>query len=203
MYRSLSYKQKRILDFIIEKVDRDGYPPSVREICEAVELKSPSTVHSHLKKLESMGYLTKEGHKTRALKVDVLSNENASVRVPILGRVAAGEPVLAEESVSGYVHFPAPKAVGKDLFALRVSGESMINVGIFDGDIVVVEKTSYARNGEIVVVLVDNEATVKRFYRENGRFRLQPENSDMEPIIVKEAVVLGRVIATLRFYDIM
>lgn len=196
----LTEKQKQILNCITEKIERDGFPPSVRELCAATGLKSPSSVHSHLKKLEMLGYLSKETNKTRAIRVRQSSPDTQTVRVPILGVVTAGQPILAVENVEGYISVDNMRASKKELFALRVRGESMINAGILDGDIVVVERTPIARNGEIVVALLGDEATVKRFFRENGKFRLQPENPDMQPIYAAEVTILGRVIICYRYY---
>lgn len=200
----LTTLEKSIYKYIQECVERDGYAPSVRDICSAVGIKSTSTVHSYLSRLEQKGYLTKSQGKSRALKLEA-SKDNGSermMRVPLLGRVTAGVPITAVENYDGYVDYPCEMSRGKsNLFALRVMGESMIEAGILDGDIVVVESKQYADNGDIVVAMMEDEATVKRFFREdNGMIRLQPENSAMKPFIVRKATILGKVIANYRFY---
>ena len=198
--RSASDKQAEILEYITSCIENEGYPPSVREICAAVGLRSPSTVHAHLKALERAGLIKNEPGKKRALSLPG-SEERRSVSVPLVGTVAAGQPILAVESIEGYIPLRQDQARGRELFALRIHGESMIEAGIMDGDIVVVEKTPYARNGDLVIALIGDEATCKTFYKENGHFRLQPENSTMDPIIVDEVVILGRVVVCTRYYD--
>lgn len=198
--RSASDKQAEILEYITSCIENEGYPPSVREICAAVGLRSPSTVHAHLKALERAGLIKNEPGKKRALSLPG-SEERRSVSVPLVGTVAAGQPILAVESIEGYIPLGQDQARGRELFALRIHGESMIEAGIMDGDIVVVEKTPYARNGDLVIALIGDEATCKTFYKENGHFRLQPENSTMDPIIVDEVVILGRVVVCTRYYD--
>ena len=198
--RSASDKQAEILEYITSCIENEGYPPSVREICAAVGLRSPSTVHAHLKALERAGLIKNEPGKKRALSLPG-SEERRSVSVPLVGTVAAGQPILAVESIEGYIPLGQDQARGRELFALRIHGESMIEAGIMDGDIVVVEKTPYARNGDLVIALIGDEATCKTFYKENGHFRLQPENSTMDPIIVEEVVILGRVVVCTRYYD--
>ena len=211
--KELSQKQRQILDFIIQQQAQRGYPPSVREICEAANLSSTSTVHGHLERLERKGYIRRDPTKPRAIEIlyhpeqEVLPEDMSSpefnevppaevAQVPVIGRVTAGEPILAVENIED--HFPLPLSVLGDEpekdFMLRVRGESMINAGILDGDYILVHQQSSARNGEIVVALIDDSATVKRFFREKEFIRLQPENDYMAPIYVKEASVLGRVI---------
>lgn len=198
----LSERQRAILAFIEGEIQRKGYPPSVREIGEAVGLSSSSTVHAHLSNLEQLGYIRRDPTKPRAIEV-LISDERPEfrrnlVRVPIVGRVAAGQPLLADENIEEY--FPLPKDFGPvdDAFMLRVRGESMIEAGIYDGDLVVIQRTSQAENGEIIVALIDDEATVKRFYRDHGRIRLQPENQAMEPIYVSDLTIVGRVVGLVR-----
>lgn len=194
-------KQREILEFIKENILSKGYPPSVREICEAVRLKSTSSVHSHLETLEKNGYIRRDPTKPRT--IEILDDEfgvqrKEMVNVPILGRVAAGLPILAEENIEGYYPIPAEFLPNKPTFMLNVHGQSMINAGILDGDQVICEETSTAENGQIVVALIDDSATVKRFYREEGHIRLQPENDRMSPILVNDVQILGRVIGLLR-----
>ncbi|MBO4265313.1 MAG: transcriptional repressor LexA [Clostridia bacterium] len=199
----LNELEKAMYDFIGDTIKRDGYSPTVRDIREALEIKSTSTVHKYLQSLEDKGYIQRVQGKSRTLRTeeDAKANRN-SINVPIIGRVAAGMPILAIENHEGYIDFPTmgKQYLPNDLFALRVRGESMIEAGILSGDIIIVEKTPVAQNGEIVVALVGDEATVKTFYKEDGHFRLQPENSTMEPIIVDEVYVLGKVISSMRFY---
>jgi repressor LexA len=199
----LTQKEKDIYDYINDCIEKNGYAPSVRDICAAVGIKSTSSVHEYLRRLETKGYIKKSSGKSRALSLESgVSNESSNMKkVPILGKVTAGQPILAVENYEGFVDFPVTMARGKaGLFALRVMGESMIEAGILDGDIVVVESKRYADDGEIVVAMIDDEATVKRFYKENGRIRLQPANHTMQPIYTKEVLVLGKVIANFRFY---
>ncbi|HAN21621.1 MAG: repressor LexA [Clostridiales bacterium GWF2_36_10] len=200
----LNQLEKSIYKYIQECIERDGFAPSVRDICSAVGIKSTSTVHSYINHLEQKGYLTKSQGKSRALKLEVTRNSDADkmMQVPLIGRVTAGIPILAVENYDGYVDFPVAMSRGRsNLFALRIMGESMIEAGILDGDIVVVESRQYADNGEIVVAMIEDEATVKKFYREDdGMIRLQPANSSMKPFIVKKASILGKVIANYRFY---
>ena len=203
-----SNKGEEILKFINEQVRERGYPPSVREICTAVGLSSTSTVHAQLKNLEKKGLLEKDAAKTRAIKLtntdygkmadDRASSNSEYLEVPILGRVAAGNPILAVEEVTDMLPLPMSFAKNKDLFVLTVSGESMIEAAILDGDYVIVQKQETATNGDIVVALVEDSATVKTFYKENGHFRLQPENAAMEPIIVNEVSILGKVVGVFR-----
>ncbi len=199
----LTQKEKDIFDYINDCIEKNGYAPSVRDICSAVGIKSTSSVHEYLRRLETKGYIKKSSGKSRALSLEsgVSSESSKMKKVPILGKVTAGQPILAVENYEGFVDFPVTMARGKaNLFALRVMGESMIEAGILDGDIVVVESKRYADDGEIVVAMIDDEATVKRFYKDNGRIRLQPANHTMEPIYTKEVMVLGKVIANFRFY---
>lgn len=196
--KKLSKSQERILEFLKERVN-EGVPPSVREICAATGLRSTSTVHSHLKTLEDLGYITREEGLNRSIRI---VGEERAVQIPILGRVTAGLPILAYEDISGYIPFPESKCRGRELFALSVIGESMRDKGILDGDIVICEKTPVAENGETVVAMIGDEATVKSFYKEDGHFRLQPHNPDYAPIISDEVVILGKVIGLTRDYEI-
>lgn len=197
--QKLTKGQQKVYDFLQEK-SKEGIPPSVREICDGTGFKSTSTVHYHLKALEKLGYITRKAGLTRA---SVLKKEEGadSVSVPIIGTVTAGLPIYAFEEIIGYVPVDESVKRGRDLFALKVSGTSMINAGILDGDIVVFVKQPIADNGDIVVALIEEEATVKRFYKENGRFRLQPENPDYEPIIADEVQILGKVVTLIRNYE--
>ncbi len=194
--KKLNKSQERILAYLKERA-QDGLPPSVREICNATGLKSTSTVHAHLKTLEENGYITRDAGLNRAIHI---AGGERSVQVPILGQVTAGLPILAVEDVEGYVPLNESQSRGRDLFALRVKGYSMKNAGILDGDIVICQKTPTADNGDIVVALLEDEATVKRFFREDGFIRLQPENPDFTPIISEQVVILGRVTAVIRYY---
>ena len=195
--------QERILSYIHSVIKTRGYAPSVREIGEAVGLKSTSTVHGHLTRLEKKGLLHRDAMKPRAMGLPDPSVNDVTVsddvcRIPVIGRVAAGSPILAEENTEAILPLPSEFVGDGELFILRVRGESMINAGILNDDYLVVHKQPEARNGDIVVALVEDEATVKRFYKEDGHFRLQPENDTMQPIIVKEVVILGRVVSLLR-----
>lgn len=193
--------QERILAYIQQEIQVRGYAPSVREIGEAVGLKSTSTVHGHLTRLEKKGLLHRDAMKPRAMglaKSDIEEVEHAVCQLPIVGRVAAGQPILAEESVEDLMVLPIDFVGEGEHFVLRVRGDSMIQAGILHDDYIVVRKQQHANNGEIVVALVEDEATVKRFFKENGHFRLQPENDLMEPIIVHEVAILGKVISLLR-----
>jgi repressor LexA len=200
----LTNRQQEILDFICEEIQKKGYPPSVREIGEAVGLSSSSTVHAHLEKLQEMGYIRRDPTKPRAIEVLRPTAENNLsfnvTPVPIVGRVTAGEPILAVENVDDYFPLPRNFTSYEDLYMLRVKGDSMIEAGIFDSDLVIVHKTPFAKNGDIVVALLDDgEATVKRFYREvNGRVRLQPENPAFQPIYPTQISILGEVIGLVR-----
>lgn len=199
----ISKKQLEILEYIKAQILERGFPPAVREICEAVNLKSTSSVHSHLETLEKNGYIKRDPTKPRAIEVldDTFNlTRREVVNVPLIGRVAAGEPILAQENIENYFPIPIEFMPNKQTFMLTVRGESMINAGILDGDMVLVEQTSIASNGEMVVALIDDGATVKRFYKEEGIYRLQPENDFMEPIIVEEVLILGKVIGVFRFF---
>ena len=193
--KPLNQKQQQILEFLKERA-QGGLPPTVREICAKTGIKSTSTVHAYLKVLEDEGYISRQSGLNRAIQ---MPGENVA-RVPLLGRVTAGKPILAIEEVEEYVPYSGGGYQPGDLFALRVCGDSMINAGIFNGDVVIVKKTPAADNGDIVVALIGDEATVKRFYKENGHFRLQPENDAYEPIIVEELSILGRVVSLLRYF---
>ena len=199
----ISKKQQEILEYIKNQILQRGFPPAVREICEAVNLKSTSSVHSHLETLEKNGYIRRDPTKPRAIEIlddDFNLVRREMVNVPIIGRVAAGQPILAEENIEDYFPFPVDRMPNKQTFLLRVKGESMINAGILDGDFVLVEEAKTASNGDMVVALIDDGATVKTFYKEEGVFRLQPENDFMDPIIVKEVSILGKVIGVMRFF---
>ena len=202
-YGKISNKQREILEYIKAEILNRGYPPSVREICEAVQLKSTSSVHVHLETLEKNGYIHRDPTKPRAIEI-VDENFNLTrremVNVPIVGKVAAGQPILAVENIESYFPIPAEFMPNEQTFILQVQGESMINAGILDGDYILVEQQSTANDGEMVVALVEDSATVKTFYRENGYFRLQPENDFMDPIIVPEVTILGKVLGTFRFF---
>lgn len=204
-YGKISPKQQEILDYIKNTIMNKGFPPAVREICEAVHLKSTSTVHSHLEALERNGYIRKDPTKPRAIEI-VDDNFNLArrevVNVPLIGTVAAGQPLLAVENIENYFPIPAEYMPNVQTFMLKVKGDSMINAGIFDGDQVIVAQQTTARDGDMVVALIDDSATVKTFHRENGYFRLQPENDTMEPIIVKGHLhILGKVIGVIRIFS--
>ncbi|HZK38875.1 MAG TPA: transcriptional repressor LexA [Clostridia bacterium] len=194
--RGITEKQREIYDYLLERT-QDGVPPSVREICAAVGLSSTSSVQANLAALEAAGYISRDPMLKRSIRITGQA-ENVT-QVPLLGTVAAGQPILAVEDVECYIPY-AGSAGDKSLFALRIRGESMINAGIFDGDIVFVEKTPVASNGEIVVALLEDEATVKTFYKEKGHFRLQPENDSYEPILCDEVILLGKVVGLLRYF---
>ena len=197
----ITAKQQEILEYIKETILKKGYPPAVREICEAVHLKSTSSVHSHLESLEKNGYIRRDPTKPRTIEIiDDCFNltRREVVNVPLIGTVAAGQPILAEENIENYFPIPAEMLPNTETFMLNVKGDSMINAGIFNGDQVLVAQQKTAHNGEIVVALVDDSATVKRFYKENGHYRLQPENDAFDPIIVDEVEILGKVIGLLR-----
>ncbi len=200
----LTQVQASILDFIKKEYLSKGYPPSVREICYAVGLKSTSSVHAHLTTLEKKGYIRRDSSKTRAIEIiddDFGVSRREMVSIPILGQVAAGIPILAEQNIEDYFPLPADMLSSGDHFMLRVKGDSMVNIGLFSGDTVICRSQQSANNGEIVVALVDDSATVKRLYKENGHIRLQPENDEMEPIIVDDCQILGIVEGMLRFYE--
>lgn len=202
-YGRISDKQKEILEYMKQEILNKGYPPTVRDICEAVNLKSTSSVHSHLETLEKNGYIRRDPTKPRAIEI-IDENFNPTrremVNVPLVGRVAAGEPILATENIESYFPVPAEYMPNAESFMLKVKGESMINAGIFDGDQILVEKCSSARNGDMVVALVDDSATVKTFYKEANHIRLQPENDTMDSIIVDNCEILGKVFGVFRFF---
>ena len=194
-------KQKEILEYIKEMILKKGYPPAVREICEAVHLKSTSSVHSHLESLEKNGYIRRDPTKPRTIEIlddDFALTRRELVNVPVIGTVAAGTPILAEQNIEDYLPIPAEMLPNKEVFMLKVKGNSMIEAGIYSGDKVIVAKQPDAENGDKVVALVDDSATVKTFYKENGHFRLQPENSTMDPIILDHVEILGKVIGLFR-----
>ena len=194
-------KQREILEYIKEMILKKGYPPAVREICEAVHLKSTSSVHSHLESLEKNGYIRRDPTKPRTIEIlddDFALTRRELVNVPVIGTVAAGTPILAEQNIEDYLPIPAGILPNKEVFMLKVKGNSMIEAGIYNGDKVIVAKQPDAENGDKVVALVDDSATVKTFYKENGHFRLQPENSSMDPIILDQVEILGKVIGLFR-----
>ncbi|GFI66079.1 LexA repressor [Lachnospiraceae bacterium] len=196
-------KQQEILDYIKEEILKKGYPPTVREICETVHLKSTSSVHSHLETLEKNGYIRRDPTKPRAIEICDDSFQmvrTEMVSIPVVGNVAAGQPILAEENIQDYFPIPADMVPKGESFILNVRGESMINAGILNGDKVFVNACGTANNGEIVVALIDDSATVKTYYKENGYIRLQPENDTMDPIIVEDCQILGKVYGVLRFF---
>ncbi|MDE7212526.1 MAG: transcriptional repressor LexA [Lachnospiraceae bacterium] len=202
-YGKITQKQQEILEYLKKEIINRGYPPSVREICEAVDLRSTSSVHSHLETLERNGYIHRDPAKPRAIEI-VDDNFNLTrrelVNVPILGSVAAGQPLLAVENIEGYFPIPTEYMPNEETFMLRVQGESMINAGILDGDQVLVQKQNTARNGEFVVAMVGDGATVKTFYKENGHIRLQPENDFMDPLILDDVQIIGKVIGLFRMF---
>ena len=199
----ITKKQEEILEYIKDQILERGFPPAVREICQAVHLKSTSSVHSHLESLEKNGYIRRDPTKPRAIEIldesfQMLRRE--MVNVPVVGTVAAGQPIFAEQNIENYFPIPSEYMPNQPSFILKVKGDSMVNAGILDGDRVVVQQQSTAENGDIVVALVDDSATVKTFYKEDGYFRLQPENDAMEPIIVKDLQILGKVFGVMRFF---
>ena len=197
-------KQREILEYIKEMILKKGYPPAVREICEAVHLKSTSSVHSHLESLEKNGYIRRDPTKPRTIEIlddDFALTRREVVNVPVIGTVAAGTPILAEQNIEDYLPIPAEMLPNKEVFMLKVKGNSMIEAGIYSGDKVIVAKQPDAENGDKVVALVDDSATVKTFYKENGHFRLQPENSTMDPIILDHVEILGKVIGLFRMMN--
>lgn len=202
MAGKISKKQQEILDYLKEEILSKGYPPTVREICEKVGLKSTSSVHSHLSTLERNGYIRRDPTKPRAIEIcddsfQMVRTEMTSL--PVVGNVAAGQPILAQENIESYFPVPAEVVPAGESFILKVRGESMINAGIFDGDLIFVNSCNTAANGEIVVALIGDEATVKTFYREGDHIRLQPENDTMDPIIVDSCVIMGKVFAVFRY----
>ena len=199
----ISKKQQEILNYIKEEILSRGYPPSVREICEAVNLKSTSSVHAHLESLEKNGYIRNDPTKPRAIEVmddDFNLTRREVVNVPLIGTVAAGQPVLAQQNIENYIPVPAEYMPNQQSFMLRVKGESMINAGILNGDSVLVKEQPTAENGDIVVAMIDDGATVKRYFRESGHIRLQPENDTMDPIIVENCTILGKVFGVFRIF---
>ena len=194
--RPLNEKQTRVYKYLLECL-ADSLPPSVREIAAACGIKSTSTVHAILSRLEEEGYISRDPRNSRAIRIEGMSKAS---QVPLIGKVTAGVPILAVEQIESYIPFTGGHiSADSEMFALKVRGESMLGAGIYDGDILFVEKTPYARNGDIVVALIEDEATVKTFYKENGHFRLQPENDAFEPIIVDELVILGKAVAMMRY----
>lgn len=205
-YGKITKKQQEILDYIKDEILKRGYPPAVREICEAVSLKSTSSVHSHLETLEKNGYIRRDPTKPRAIEIcddNFQMVRTEMVSLPVVGRVAAGEPILAEENIESYFPVPADVVPSGESFILKVKGDSMINAGIYSGDQIFVHSCNTASNGDTVVALIDDSATVKTFYKENGHIRLQPENDYMEPIIVDNIdnfQILGKVFGVFRLY---
>ncbi|MGN0334739.1 MAG: transcriptional repressor LexA [Lachnospiraceae bacterium] len=202
-YGKITEKQSQILEYIKSEILNKGYPPSVRDICTAVDLKSTSSVHSHLETLEKNGYIRRDPTKPRAIEI-IDDNFNLVrrevVNVPMVGTVAAGQPILAIENIDNYFPIPAEYMPNEETFMLQVKGESMINAGIFEGDYILVKRQSSADNGDMVVALVDDSATVKTFYKEDGHIRLQPENDYMDPIILPDVEILGKVFGVFRFF---
>ena len=203
-YGRISAKQKEILDFIQHEILNKGYPPSVRDICEAVKLKSTASVHAHLETLEKNGYIRRDPTKPRTIEI-IDDNFNLVrrevVNVPMVGTVAAGQPILAIENIDNYFPIPSEYMPNEETFMLKVKGESMINAGILDGDNILVKRQNTAKNGDMVVALVEDSATVKTFYKENGHIRLQPENDYMDPIILPNVEIIGKVFGVFRFFN--
>ena len=200
----ITEKQSQILEYIKAEILSKGYPPAVRDICQAVNLKSTSSVHSHLETLEKNGYIRRDPTKPRTIEIlddnfNLVRRE--MVNVPIVGTVAAGQPILAVENIENYFPIPSEYMPNEETFMLKVKGESMINAGILDGDQILVKRQNYAKNGDMVVALVDDSATVKTFYKENGQIRLQPENDYMDPIILPDVEILGKVFGVFRFFN--
>ncbi len=203
MAGKITQKQIEILEFIKQEILDKGYPPAVREICEAVDLKSTSSVHAHLSTLEKNGYIRRDPTKPRAIEIcdDTFQMVRTEmVSLPVIGTVAAGQPILAEENIESYFPVPAEILPQGESFILKVKGDSMINVGIYSGDQIFVQSCNTAHNGDTVVALIDDSATVKTFYKENGHIRLQPENDTMEPIIVEDCQILGKVYGVFRLF---
>lgn len=201
MNHDLSEKQLKILNFIKNEILNKGYPPAVREICDAVGLKSTSTVHGHLERLEKKGFIRRDPTKPRAIEIideTFMPSQKEMVSVPIVGRVAAGEPLLAVENIDDYFPIPMDYMPNQQSFMLRVQGDSMVEAGIFNEDLILVQQQSHAIDKDIVVALLDDSVTVKRFFKESSHVRLQPENSTMEPIIVNDVTILGKVIGLFR-----
>ena len=203
-YGKITEKQSQILEYIKSEILNKGYPPSVRDICQAVNLKSTSSVHSHLETLEKNGYIRRDPTKPRTIEI-IDDNFNLVrrevVNVPMVGTVAAGQPILAIENIDNYFPIPSEYMPNEETFMLKVKGESMINAGILDGDNILVKRQNTAKNGDMVVALVDDSATVKTFYKENGHIRLQPENDYMDPIIVPNCEIIGKVFGVFRFFN--
>ena len=203
-YGKITDKQSQILEYIKSEILNKGYPPSVRDICQAVNLKSTSSVHSHLETLEKNGYIRRDPTKPRTIEI-IDDNFNLVrrevVNVPMVGTVAAGQPILAIENIDNYFPIPSEYMPNEETFMLKVKGESMINAGILDGDNILVKRQNTAKNGDMVVALVDDSATVKTFYKENGHIRLQPENDYMDPIILPDVEIIGKVFGVFRFFD--
>ena len=202
-YGKITPKQQEILDFIKSEILHKGYPPAVRDICEAVHLKSTSSVHSHLETLEKNGYIRRDPTKPRAIEIidDTFQlTRREVVNVPLIGTVAAGQPILAQENIENYFPVTAEYMPNSECFMLKVKGDSMVNAGIFNGDQILVQQQNTANNGDMVVALIDDSATVKTFYKEDGHYRLQPENDSMSPIIVDEVTILGKVFGVLRIF---
>ena len=202
---NLKPKEQRVLDYLKAKIEEKGYAPSVREICADLNIKSTSTAHVYIERLANKGCIIRESGKSRTIIMaeseEAVQKSGNNYEVPVIGQVAAGVPILTAENFDGYMTFSTSKKYDPDtLFALHVKGESMKDIGILSGDIVVVEKREYADNGEIVVAMIDDEATVKRFFKENGKYRLQPENSALQPIYTDEVSILGKVVASVRYY---
>lgn len=202
-YGKITAKQQQILDYIKQEILSKGYPPAVREICEAVNLKSTSSVHSHLETLEKNGYIRRDPTKPRAIEIcddNFQMVRTEMVSIPVIGQVAAGLPILAEQNIESYFPVPADMVPGGESFALKVKGDSMINVGIYNGDQIFVKSCQTAKNGDTIVALIDDSATVKTFYKEDGHIRLQPENDSMDPIIVDDCQILGKVFGVFRVF---
>lgn len=203
MAGKITQKQQEILDYIKDEILSKGYPPAVREICEAVNLKSTSSVHSHLETLEKNGYIRRDPTKPRAIEICDDSFQmvrTEMVSMPVVGQVAAGQPILAQQNIDSYFPIPADRVPRGESFILNVKGDSMINAGIFSGDQILVNVCNTANNGDIVVALIDDSTTVKTFYKEDGHIRLQPENDTMDPIIVEDCQILGKVFGVMRFF---
>ncbi len=197
----LTRRQKDVFDYLKRYINDNGYAPCVRDICDALDLKSTSTAHAHLTKLESKGYISRDPAKPRTIMIlDGSTVKERLVPVPVLGRVAAGIPITAVENIDEYLSLPYSLLGSEDVFILNVAGDSMVNAGIYDRDKIIAQKQDYAQNGDIVVALIEDEATVKRFFVEDGRVRLQPENDSYEPIYTKQLDILGKVIGVLRMF---
>jgi len=204
MHRPITEKQKKVLEFIKKELKAKGYPPSVREICNGVGIKSTSTAHAYLERLEKNGYIRRDPTKPRAIEIlddTTYLSKKEIVNIPVVGQVTAGKPILAVENIEDTFPLPAHLLPNGDVFMLSVKGDSMIEAGIFDGDYVIVKQQSYADNGDIVVALIDYEATVKAFYKEKDHIRLQPRNPYMAPIIVDNVIILGKVVGVFRIFN--